>query len=418
MTTIHFAALTSLAADSIVAADGTIWSHAATIGTRFKGTEFTIDKAAIENFKRVFETGYPQKVPVDYEHASTSADPEIRRLRAEGKAPKAGDVLELRGVYAVSDFTGELRAAAEKLAQKAQRPLEDPKNLGLWMRWKPTRRALGMIQDGEYTELSIAFDEDLADNLTGKGQGPGLVAVALLNLPFLDDMLPVAASRDLGGSPAAPGQERITMSKTTMLAAAAALFGKPVSDEDQAVVELTALQSELPRLREFSGAVGKELGESDPAKAVAKVRELTAAVARHEQAAKDAQATAIKTTVEATLKEHESKYVPAMRPMLERELTRELTEGKVAKDTDVVKALSAAPATGITGRSSGTDLGGDATGNMDERLDREAKSLLATDPELKELAKTDYSRALDRAQDMAAKKIGYTSEQMERVKQS
>jgi hypothetical protein len=42
----------------------------------------------------------------------------------------------------------------------------------------------------------------------------------------------------------------------------------------------------------------------------------------------------VKTTVDATLKEHESKFIPAMRPMLERELTRELGEGKEPKDTE------------------------------------------------------------------------------------
>jgi hypothetical protein len=169
----------------------------------------------------------------------------------------------------------------------------------------------------------------------------------------------VAASRDLGGSPAAPGKEENTMSKITMLAAAAALFGKPVVDEDQAVTELTALQAELPRLREFSGAVGKELGETDPAKAVAKVRELTAAVARHEQAAKDAQAAAMKTTVEATLKEHERSSSPRCARCSSASSRASSARGRSAKDTDVVKALTAAPATGITGRSSGTDLGGD-----------------------------------------------------------
>jgi hypothetical protein len=141
----------------------------------------------------VFTNGYPKKVPVDYEHASTTDDPEVRKLRAQGLVPKAGDVVELRGVFSSEDFTGDLKSAAEKLSAQAQRPLDDPRNLGLWMRWKPTSRALNAIKAGEYTELSIAFDEDLPRNTDGAGQGPGLWAVALLNTPFLDDMLPVAA---------------------------------------------------------------------------------------------------------------------------------------------------------------------------------------------------------------------------------
>jgi phage I-like protein len=70
------------------------------------------------------------------------------------------------------------------------------------MRWKPTARALAAIKAGEYTELSIAFDEDIPNNVDGEGQGFGLWAVALSTRPFLDDMLPVAASRDTDPPPA------------------------------------------------------------------------------------------------------------------------------------------------------------------------------------------------------------------------
>jgi hypothetical protein len=63
----------SLTNDPLVAADGTLWSHAATLGTRYKGEEFCIDRACVENFVKVFTSGYPQKIPVDYEHGSTTA---------------------------------------------------------------------------------------------------------------------------------------------------------------------------------------------------------------------------------------------------------------------------------------------------------------------------------------------------------
>jgi phage I-like protein len=372
----------SLASEGLIAADGSIWSHAATLGTRFRGTEFTIDRETVDSFIRNFTSGGPRKVPVDYEHGTTNG------ATTEGRpVPKAGDVLELKGVYAVDDFTGDLRTAAEKLAAKAGRALDDPQNFGLWQRWRPTPRALGMIKDGEYSELSIAFVSDHQDTTTGKAQGPTLVAVALTNRPFLDDMLPVAASRDHGGPPAVIGHQEFTMSKTTMLAATAALIGKPVSDDEQGATELTALSKELPTLRSYAADVGAALGETDPAKAVKKVKELQASVETHELAAKQAKEAATKAVVDATLKEHESKFIPAMRPMLERELTRELNAGATdPKETEVVKALSAAPDTGITTRKTGADDGSSSANTSDDvKLDAKAKELMQSDAEVKEL---------------------------------
>jgi hypothetical protein len=54
----------------------------------------------------------------------------VRKLRAQGMVPKAGDVVELRGVFAADQFTGDLKTAAEKLSSQAGRPLDDPRNLG------------------------------------------------------------------------------------------------------------------------------------------------------------------------------------------------------------------------------------------------------------------------------------------------
>ena len=59
-------------------------------------------------------------------------------------------------------------------------------------------------------------------------------------------------------------------------------------DEDQGVTELTALATELPKLRSFSADVGAEIGETDPVKAVAKVKELKASVTQYEGAAGEA----------------------------------------------------------------------------------------------------------------------------------
>jgi hypothetical protein len=84
--------------------DGSIWSHAASLGTYVKGSEFTIDRPLIENFVRVFASGYPRRCPSTTTTARRTARPEAAR-----RCPKAGDVLELRGVFAPADFTGELK---------------------------------------------------------------------------------------------------------------------------------------------------------------------------------------------------------------------------------------------------------------------------------------------------------------------
>jgi phage I-like protein len=323
----------AVATDSIVAADGSIWSHAASLGTYVKGTQFTIDRPLIENFVRVFASGYPRKVPVDYDHSSTNG--------AAGNGapvPKAGDVLELRGVFAPADFTGELKAAAQKLADQAGRALDDPQNLGLWMRWRPTNRALGMIREREYTDLSISFGP-VDDKSTGAPQGDVLIAVALTNLPFIDTMLPVAASRDHGGTRAAPGQREDTMGKITMLAAAAALIGKPGADEEQAATGLMELHSEIPKLRQLAADVGAELGESDPTKLAGKVKELKTQNAQHELAATRAREAAIKTSAEAKIKTYEKKLTVPMRALMLSQLVRELTAGTKLEETDAVKAL-------------------------------------------------------------------------------
>jgi hypothetical protein len=341
----------AIASDSLVAADGTIWSHAATLGTRFKGDTFTIDRPTVENFVTVFTSGYPKKVPVDYEHASTTDDPEVRKLRAQGLVPKAGDVVELRGVFSSDDFTGDLKSAAEKLSAQASRPLDDPRNLGLWMRWKPTSRALNAIKAGEYTELSIAFDEDLPRNTDGAGQGPGLWAVALLNTPFLDD--------------------------------------KPVSTEDEAIAELTAHQTEMTELRAlvpFRDVIVAEFSnEKDAAKIVGTIRELRASVAAADLAAKDAKTKELKATVDATMEKHKAKLTAPLRSLMAGQLTTELAAGKKLDETDTVKALESMKTLGIFTQDAAGDIGGAATDD-DVKIDVRANELLDTDPRLKALA--------------------------------
>jgi hypothetical protein len=398
----------AVATDSIVLTDGSIWSHAASLGTYVKGSEFTIDRPLIENFIRVFASGYPRKVPVDYDHSSTNG-----AAGSGAPVPKAGDVVELRGVFAPEDFTGDLKTSAEKLAQQAGRDLADPQNLGLWMRWKPTNRALGMIKEREYTDLSITFGP-VEDKSTGKPQGEVLIAVALTNLPFIDTMLPVAASR--GGAqlqdPASGATDAITSQEqkmtTKMLNATGLLAGKAVTNEDEAVVELTALHQELPALRSFSRDVAAEIGETDAAKAVAKVKELKASVADFELKAKTEKAKATKAVVDSTLKELEAKFVPAMRPMLERELTREIGEGKAAKDTETVKALTAAPDLGITTRTTGADDGSSSANTGDDvKIDAKAKELMQSDAEVKAVQeRSGFSSAFQLALGKARTQLG------------
>lgn len=403
---LHYEA--AIAVDSLVLSDGTIWSHAATLGTRFKGDSFTIDKACVENFVRVFTSGYPQKVPVDYEHASTTDDPEVRKLRAQGMVPKAGDVVELEGVFAPSEFTGTLKDAAEKLSAQANRPLDDPRNLGLWMRWKPTQRALAAVKAGEYTELSIAFDEDLPRNTDGEGQGPGLWAVALLNTPFLDDMLPVAASRDphqaSGDRPGADHSHETPIMNQKLLSLVAALRSKSVATEDEAITELTAHQTEIVELRglvPFRDVVAAEFSnEKDPAKIVSTIRELRAKVANAEQAAKDAKTKELKATVDATMEKHKAKLTVPLRALMATQLTTELDAGKKLEDTDTVKALESMKTLGIFQQQSSGDAGAAGTDD-DDKLEARAQEILRDDPALSKQAGGDhygaYMKALERA---------------------
>ncbi|HVX39606.1 MAG TPA: phage protease [Gemmatimonadaceae bacterium] len=406
------AALTSLSAgDGILQADGTLWSHAATLGTRVKGDPFTIDQATVENFVHVFSSGYPQKVPVDYDHASTSPDPEIRKLRAQGQVPKAGDVLELKGVFAAADFTGALKTAAEQLATKAGRALDDPRNYGLWMRWKPTSRALQRIKDGEYSELSITFDDDWPDNSTGTGQGPTIIAVALTNLPFLDDMLPVAASR-LEPAAADPrslnAPERTMTQKLTVLSVVAAMLGKAVSTDDEALTELQALQPQLKSMREYNQVIVAELGESDPLKAVAKIREYRTSAETAQRDAAEQKKAAIKSTVENTVKEYEKALTVPLREMMVRQLTGELEAGKKLEDSETLKTLKSLKPLGITERASGADDGSSsATSEDDEKLDAKAKELMQSDPEVKAMyAREGFSKAFRLALTKADKLLG------------
>lgn len=420
----YFAA--DITPDGIIAADGSIWSHACTIGQYTRDDEtYNLDSAAITNFVRVFNSGYPSKVPVDYEHASTSMDPEVRRLRATGDVPKAGDVLELKAVTSAADFTDDLKAAAEKLTAKAGRALDDPRNLGLWMRWKPTAKALAKIQAGELTELSITWVDDWTDNRTGQGQGPAILAVALTLLPFLDMMAPLAASRGgrraydpTGGeSPVTDAREEQMTRTPIMLAAVAALAAKPVTNEEEAITELTALQPDVSRFRKLSAIVAQHFGgETDPEKIGVKITELTSAVATFKADAEKSKKEKLDADVATGLKDHEDRIIPAVKHVFEASLRAELQSGTALKDTPTYKAMSTMPKHGITGQSSVADERGEQGGipggsSPEAQLDRVAKELLETDDEIKALRAKDPVAAMDKAYDKAAEKLKYKSPQ-------
>jgi phage I-like protein len=394
--------------ESVVRTDGTMWSHAATLGTRVKGTSFTIDRATVDNFIRVFTSGYPQKVPVDYDHGTVNG-------ASDGKqpVPKAGDVLEMKGIYAASDFTGDLLEAATKLAEKVSRPLDDDRNFGLWIRWRPTARALRMITDREYSEMSIAFDGDLAHNVTGAPQGPTIISIALTNLPFLDDMLPVAASR-AGGSPAEPGSEE-TKKMSKFLNTLSALFGKPAATEEEAEAMVTAAvaerNAEITQLRQhkaFSDVISAEIGETDPAKAATKIRELKQQAATAQTESESAKKTANETARDAILAKHEKKLTVPLKTYFGAQLMAELSAGKKSGETETEKALTALPEQTALTRTSSTDTGKDAPTDRDSLINERALSLMAERQDLIKMAEKDEAKAFKQALRIASSEIPRT----------
>jgi phage I-like protein len=400
-----YVAAPDLMSDTVMLGDGTMWSHAATLGTRIKGTAFTIDKATIENCIRVFRTGYPQKICVDYEHGTINGAADLGQ-----PVPAAGQVKELKGVYAGADLTGELLATAKKLCEKVSRPLDDPRNFGLWMRWLPTARALQMVTQREYTELSIVLFHDMEHNVTGEGQGPAIFSIALTNTPFLDDMLPVAASRDndRGTSTDLDESRNRPMPVPQVLQRAAALFGRAFTTEDEVmsatedrITTLTRENETLKPFKAYHDAVIVEVAEPDPAKAATKIRELKA-TATAAQTAKEEQT---KKTHEAErdkiLLKHEKRLTPAQKDYFGPQLMVELTAGVKPGETKTEKVIESFPENKALGRKSAADGGQDAPTDRDARIALRANELLENDPALKRMAEKDdygaFKKALARA---------------------
>lgn len=377
--------------------DGSLWSHAATFGEFvYRGQPLEITPEKVDNFIRVFTSGFPSKLPVDYDHGSTSA--------ADGRqpVPKAGDILQLANVRAVDELTAPMRAEI----QKAGRAIDDPRNLGLWIRWKPTPRALQLLAAGEYTEMSVTFYEDYPNNRTGESQGPTMISVALTNRPFLDGMVSIALSRDAAGpsgtadAPREQQQGGITMKGFTRLSA---LFGRPVETEDDVAAEATrAIEERDKKITALSAhadgfrALSAELGETDPQKAVAKIKELKQQVQASQEATEREREKALAAQIDGILKSHEDKYVPAEKEYLAANLKRELTAGTKAGETPTEKMLSARPKHGITGQHTGADTG-NGNAPVDVQIAMRANALLAEDATLKALDAKDHMAALTEA---------------------
>jgi biotin carboxyl carrier protein len=174
-----------------------------------------------------------------------------------------------------------------------------------------------------------------------------------------------------------------------LIALVAAVRGKPVSTEDEAIAELTAHQTEMMELRAlvpFRDVIVAEFSnEKDAAKIVGTIRELRASVAAADLAAKDAKTKELKATVDATMEKHKAKLTVPLRSLMAGQLTTELAAGKKLEETDTVKALESMKTLGIFTQDAAGDIGGAATDD-DVKIDVRANELLDTDPRLKALA--------------------------------
>lgn len=186
------------------------------------------------------------------------------------------------------------------------------------------------------------------------------------------------------------------MTKLTVLSVAAAVLGKAMTSDDEALVELNALGpqiKELTQLRELREILAAEFeNEKDPAKLTVKVRELKAKVTQAEHAAAEQRKTAIETQVTTTIKQYEKAIgsVP-LRTLLSNSLKTELESGKKLDDTETMKTLkSLAPNAKFSQESAG-DLGGKTgvTSGDDEKYSALVEEKLKTDDECKELARTN-----------------------------
>jgi hypothetical protein len=144
---------------------GPVWIQVAKAGA-FRGHPsgpFELGAKQFDEIVRNFKATANQRVPVDYEHVS-EADPTSGSIPTKG-APAQGWIVDLEN-------RGDT----------------------LWglVEWRPDARAY--IRDGAYRYLSPAIRFGAKDRDTGKPCGARLTSAALTNQPFLDGMMPLAAS--------------------------------------------------------------------------------------------------------------------------------------------------------------------------------------------------------------------------------
>lgn len=397
--------LTSL--DVITLADGTVWSHAAVLGEfdHPVSGRFKVDEPTVRAFVSNFETGYPSKVPVDYDHGTTNGI-------ADGSAivRKAGDIVEMKSVFTDADMNADIKAVVDNYAARRtalgikSRP---PKPYGLWVRWFPTPRGADTVKSREYTEMSISFVDKLEDK-TGKLQGPTILAVALTNNPFLDDMIPIAASRPHGGSAAALATENLDTMPSKLLTLLSAVLGKPVDDEESAARELSSASGsirEMTALSNFRTTIAAEFnGETGADKIVASVRELRGKVTAAETEAKNARKASSLARAKAIVGIHESKLIVPEKEFFERELARELEADPDETKSSISKILEAK--TGLKAlatQSSAVDTGRGI--DEDTAIAAKAEEIYANDAEIKALAATDPNTARLRALSKASEAV-------------
>jgi hypothetical protein len=185
---------------------------------------------------------------------------------------------------------------------------------------------------------------------------------------------------------------------------AAAVLGRAITSEDEALQELSNLGPQLVELKatqQFREVLAAEFSnEKDATKIVTTIRELRAKVANAEQAAKDAKTKELKATVDATMEKHKAKLTVPLRALMATQLTSELDAGKKLEDTDTVKALESMKTLGIFTQESSGDAGAAGTDD-DDKLEARAQEILREDPVLSKKAAGDhygaYMQALARA---------------------
>lgn len=401
--------------------DGTLWSHAATLGDYVHGGSlFTLDAETVAHLVTNFRSGYPAKVPIDYEHETQTDAIE----RPNAFTLKAGQIVEVAAVLTLEQLQPEMKAQLDVERARRQRiglsREVDP--LGLWVRWEPTQRALKMVKDREVTEMSVVIHFDYPHKNTGEGQGPTLLSVALTNTPFLDDMVPVAASRSGGrpDSPAAtPPLETSHMNGTLLMSAVAALTGKPIVDESGAIAALNEASVSLRadaetgrKSRETLALLTAEIGVSEPAGAILKVRELRAKVDKAETDAKAARLAQVGSEVTAFLTKHEKRLssVP-LKKHFEDAITKELIADPALRleDAPSAKVVLTMGESRNLDRKAPTDSGQNVNDAPDVMLAQRANELMESDAEVKAIFSRSGAKAAHRrAVIKAARELGIT----------